>query len=198
MLYVLFARGGMMAKKRFSLDVDDWNKWLTLGANIGVVIGLIVLIVELRQNSNLMRASMEIDRASSQAHLELAVSNSRMAELLMKSVYTPEELTVEDVRILDGPLVTVMMQWDHLMIMREAGLVSRKRIERHIQNTAPFYFGSRFGKRWWNAQATGWEGTEMYDIADPIVQKLDEDFMARYYNGLLMPTENEPTAEEIE
>jgi hypothetical protein len=38
------------------MAVDRINQWLTLGANIGVVIGLILLLIELDQNSDLLRA----------------------------------------------------------------------------------------------------------------------------------------------
>ncbi len=33
------------------MNFDKFNKWLTLGANIGVVLGLIILIIEVRQTS---------------------------------------------------------------------------------------------------------------------------------------------------
>ncbi len=38
------------------MNADFVNRWLTLSANIGVVIGLILLIVELDQNRDMMRA----------------------------------------------------------------------------------------------------------------------------------------------
>ncbi len=45
------------------MKADSINRWLTLGANIGVVIGLILLIVELNQNSNLVRAQIHQARS---------------------------------------------------------------------------------------------------------------------------------------
>ena len=39
------------------------NKWVTLGANLGVLIGLVVLIMELDQNSDLVRAQIHQARA---------------------------------------------------------------------------------------------------------------------------------------
>jgi hypothetical protein len=41
------------------------NSWLTLSANLGVLIGLIVLIVELDQNSDLVRSQIHQARADS-------------------------------------------------------------------------------------------------------------------------------------
>ena len=42
---------------------DKINRWLTLAANIGVLVGIVVLIVEIGQNTELMRAQMVQARA---------------------------------------------------------------------------------------------------------------------------------------
>ena len=49
------------------MNADGVNRWLTLSANIGVVIGLILLLIELDQNSDLVRA--QIHQARSDAHV---------------------------------------------------------------------------------------------------------------------------------
>ena len=38
------------------MDSDRVNRWLTLGANIGVLIGIILLLVELDQNRDMLRS----------------------------------------------------------------------------------------------------------------------------------------------
>lgn len=45
------------------MNAEDLNRWLTLGANLGVLIGIILLIAELNQNSTLMRAQLFNERA---------------------------------------------------------------------------------------------------------------------------------------
>jgi len=49
------------------MNADSINRWLTLSANIGVLIGIILLIVELDQNSALVRA--QIHQSRSDAHV---------------------------------------------------------------------------------------------------------------------------------
>jgi hypothetical protein len=44
------------------MNADSVNKWLTLSANIGVVIGLVLLIVEIGQNTEMMRAQINQSR----------------------------------------------------------------------------------------------------------------------------------------
>jgi len=49
------------------MNTDKINKWLTLVANVGVVIGLALLIFEIRQNSELVRA--QVHQARSDAYV---------------------------------------------------------------------------------------------------------------------------------
>lgn len=41
------------------MDSDRLNKWLTLGANVGVLIGIILLVIELNQNRDMMRSHLK-------------------------------------------------------------------------------------------------------------------------------------------
>ena len=50
------------------MDSDRLNRWLTLGANIGVLVGIILILIELNQNADLMRA--QITQARSDNVLE--------------------------------------------------------------------------------------------------------------------------------
>ena len=55
---------------------DRINKWLTLGANIGVVIGLILLLVELNQNSDLVRAQIHQARSDNYESFMLDIADT--------------------------------------------------------------------------------------------------------------------------
>jgi hypothetical protein len=45
------------------MDSDRVNKWLTLAANTGVLVGIVLILIELNQNSELMRAQLTQARA---------------------------------------------------------------------------------------------------------------------------------------
>ena len=81
------------------MAVDRINQWLTLGANIGVVIGLILLLIELNQNSDLLRA--QIHQARSDAHVghRLADVESEKLTAIRMKLYEhgyPQDLTSVD------------------------------------------------------------------------------------------------------
>ncbi len=164
--------------------LDRLNRWLTLGANLGVLLGLVILIVEVRQNAALTRASMEQQKNALLAEIELNIVKPELSDVWVKSVREPENLTDAELRTMDGILVALMLQWEQRFLMADAGLATRADARQHVVNAAPYYFGSRFGKHWWSLQKSGWEGTVMMEIADPVVESVDEDFLANYLDTL--------------
>lgn len=57
------------------MNNDNLNRWLSLGANIGVLIGLILLVYEVRQNSELMRAQISMERTNTNMQILADFSN---------------------------------------------------------------------------------------------------------------------------
>ncbi len=58
------------------MDSDKANRWLTLGANIGVLIGIILILIELNQNADLMQAQIAQSRADNRVALYREQMNS--------------------------------------------------------------------------------------------------------------------------
>lgn len=172
--------------------LDRLNRWLTLGANIGVVLGLIILIVEVRQNAALSRATMEQQKNNVLAEIEFNIARPEISEIWIKSIRHPEDLTDAEIRTMDGILVALMLQWEHRFQMETAGLARREEARQHVINAAPYYFGSRFAKNWWSFQANGWEGTPMMEVAGPIVEATDENFLANYLDNMKLSAPEAP------
>ena len=172
------------------MKIDRITTWLTLGANIGVVVGLAILVLELRQNADLSRASLETEKNSLLTQIELSLATPENAAVWVKSIRHPEEMTDAEIRMMEAYLVSIMLQWDQVFVMETSGLAGRERLERHVSNTAPYYFGSAFAKNWWRFQAPGWEGTPMSEIADPIIASLDENFLKNNLDNMRIGGKN--------
>ena len=163
--------------------IDRLNRWLTLAANLGVIVGLLILIVEVRQNADLTRAQMMANRDDLLVQIEMNLASPEISAAWVKSIRDPESLTDTEIRMVESHLVAMMLQWHYMFTMEEAGLTSRGHTRQHILNVAPYYFGSRHGKNWWHWQESGWNGTAMMEVAGPIIDAVDEDFMLRYLDG---------------
>jgi hypothetical protein len=78
------------------MDSNKINRWLTLGANLGVLVGIILILIELNQNATMMRGQTRNDVSVELIDLmSQVVTNPQLASLIHKvnsgEVLTPEE-----------------------------------------------------------------------------------------------------------
>ena len=67
------------------MDTDRLNRWLTLGANIAVLVGIFFLAAEVSQNTNMMRTQINQSRAEASMSEAQAMYNSQhIPETLVK------------------------------------------------------------------------------------------------------------------
>ena len=164
------------------------DRWIAIAANLGVLLGLIVLTVEVRQNAELTRLSFDIAKNELLANVELSLSDPIQAGAWVKSYRAPEEMTEAEMLMVQSKLVALLMQWDYLFQLEAVGLASVEDVAAHVRNAAPIYLGSHFGKAWFEAEIEFWQGTRLNEVAGPIVSGLDPEFMARHYAALLATT----------
>ncbi len=178
-------------KRRFDAPagsrLDRAARWLALAANAGVVLGLILVIVQVRQNAELTRTQMEQRKNDFLAEIEFSLATRESADVWVKAIRTPESLTDGEMKMVETHLVSLILQWDHLFQMERSGLVTRAHVRQHIANSARYYFGSRFAKNWWRLQMPGWQGTQMDEVAGPIVEGLDANFLADLFDKMRIP-----------
>jgi len=83
------------------MNTDNLNRWLTLCANIGVVIGIIFLAFELQQNNELLKSQAQETQALSiqnattldQDFLLVIAADSALAETWFTYLRAPDTLT---------------------------------------------------------------------------------------------------------
>jgi quercetin dioxygenase-like cupin family protein len=143
--------------------------------------------VEVRQNAAMSRLAQETTRSDMFAQIELSLASPDTSDAWMKAIHSPGDLTDSELRMAETQLVSIMQQWDTLLSTEQEGLVDLARVKRHIQNTAPFFFGSRFAQRWWEREEIGWVGTPMFEVADPIITAIDPNFLVEHYAFVRAP-----------
>ena len=58
------------------MKTDKLNSWLSLGANVGVVVGLVLLVLEMRQNTDMMEAQIMQSRTETAMSEQQGIYNS--------------------------------------------------------------------------------------------------------------------------
>ena len=106
------------------MNSDSWNKWLSLGANLGVLAGLILVAFEINQASTQFQLSASTDTADDYTQaMQLLVQVENLSELLYRAELSYDDLDeFEKWRVskyLDG--FFVMAQQDYFVIRQYDG-----------------------------------------------------------------------------
>lgn len=68
------------------MNTETLNRWIAIGANVGVLVGIILLIFELSQTRDMMRAQMRQQISQSATEYALATAGDRqLAELTIRA-----------------------------------------------------------------------------------------------------------------
>ena len=78
------------------MNAQKLNTWLSLGANIGVVIGLMLLIIEIGQNTEMMRAQINQHRTDTTLSEQQAVYTSDHIPAMLARIERGDQLSDED------------------------------------------------------------------------------------------------------
>ena len=131
------------------MNLNKLNDWLQLAAALGVIAGMIFVVLELRQNSFMLR--VQLNEGSVMAHEELVRSAQQdsLARVLAKSYSSPLDLTVEDRIILHGhyeeAYLQVFREW--LFVVR--GVYSDGQLDGYYEIFAVTALSTEYGRAWW-------------------------------------------------
>jgi hypothetical protein len=102
------------------MNADKLNSWLTLGANVGVVIGLALLVYEINQNTEMMQAQINQNRTDTSMSEQQAVYNSDYVPALDVKIKNGEQLSDEELirydhifRAFNRNMDNQLWQYDH-------------------------------------------------------------------------------------
>ncbi len=137
---------------------DRLNWLLTVVANVGVVLGLGFLAVELRQNTLATQATLNMDlMAVGRENAELLLSDDELAEIVFRAEQDPESLSLlEREKFL---LFTSwrMGVWETAFMNADEGIVAERYFEgfdawySELVRRGPGY------KYWWNESRHGYD-----------------------------------------
>ena len=124
------------------MDNNRLNSWLTLGANIGVLIGIILLLVELNQTQEIARAEIrnEVYQGLTDS---LALMDRDTTEILAK-LHAGEEIDYAEALLADRWAETLYRYWENADYQYQMGMydeseyiAQQNTIRQVIQNFFP-------------------------------------------------------------
>jgi len=152
------------------MDLAYLNSWLGIAANVGVVLGLVLVAVQIRQNTNLTKAQVANDWFLADMQLELSMMGENPAAAWTKALVSPDDLTHEDAAVLDRYFNFGLVQIQRLQRMHELGVADAQWIER--AGYLRWHLGNEVGRRWWRHFQRGYSA-EFVKMVDDILADAD-------------------------
>jgi hypothetical protein len=168
------------------MNAGTVNQWISTGANVGVLAGIIFLYAELQQNTELARLQFLDARRETFIQREIPFLGDRAAEVWAKSVTDPKSLSLAELRIMDSYLAIFLNGALRTQEIENAGLSQVGATERYLRENCPYYFGSEFGKAWWQSQEL-LRPEEFFQLANPIIKEIDPNFTKSVFLRMQSP-----------
>jgi hypothetical protein len=118
----------------------------TLGF-LAVVGGLVMVVVEVSQNSTLVEAQLESELHSAWIEIDASKQGEDFAEVLAKAIERPQDLTLGEMVELDGYLYSYL----DILWRRDAlsDLGVGPALVDQVRGTIKDYFRNAFARAWW-------------------------------------------------
>ena len=156
------------------MNSEKVNSWLALGANVGVLIGLILLIVEIRQNTEMTRAQINQSRTDAAQSEQQATYNSDYLPAILVKRDKGEELTDEELRRYGAYIRSFNRNMDNQLWQYNQGLLGEN-IPRSIRGAVRIVIGSHdLSIRVWENQKFGFTD-EYVDFVDNVLDDMGQD-----------------------
>ncbi|MGA9575014.1 MAG: hypothetical protein WBS20_13835 [Lysobacterales bacterium] len=124
--------------------------WLSIASNIAVLGGLILVAVQINQNTEITKAQLTNDYYLMDMQLELNMMGEKPIDSWIKSVYSPGDISQTDAAILDRYFNFGIVQINRLIRMQEMGLADQEEVKERMAYLK-WHLGNEIGRRWWNA-----------------------------------------------
>lgn len=137
------------------MNSSKLSDWLQIAANAGIIAGLLLVGLQLKQNSDLLKTQLLYDESSRLVDLETKVVGDNGAEVWAKSISDPENLNLAEQRIMEALLWSYVEQLRSTHLLAELGLLEDTEWKARVASDTSFYLGNKYGRAWWDVFKKG-------------------------------------------
>ena len=131
------------------MNSSKLSDWLQIAANTGIILGLLLVGLQLKQNSDLLKTQLLYEESSRLVDLETQVVGETGAEVWATSISDPENLNLAEQRIMEALLWSYVEQLRSTRLLGELGLLEDADWKARVTSDTGFYLGNKYGRAWW-------------------------------------------------
>ena len=132
-----------------SINSSKLSDWLQIATNLGIIGGLLLVGVQLKQNSDLLKTQLLYEESHRLVELETQVVGERGAEVWAKSIADPLGLELSEQRIMEALLWSFVEQLRSTRMLAELGLLEDEEWRLRVRSDTAYYLANDYGRAWW-------------------------------------------------
>ena len=153
------------------MNIERLSSWLQITANIGILGGLILVGLQLQQNSEILQAQMMSAESRSVIDQEMQIIGEQGAAAWVSAMSDPTNVSPGHHRVMEAIYWSAIESWRHIEELEKLGLADVDPRSR-VKDEAPWYFGNTYGRAWWNTRREESElSDELRDLIDEGIRK---------------------------
>lgn len=157
----------------------NWKDTAELVGLAAIVAGLIFVYAELRQTSTIARVEMSNEANLIFAELDEQERDPAFATILVRANTSPDKLTQVERLQLDAYYRRVLHAYSRENYFYRQGIFAEW--VSPIRRTAPRYFGSGYGRAWWDARKTFFISSTRKEVAAEVDRSLENMEAINFY-----------------
>ena len=169
------------------MESRGFGYWLQITANFSLLAGLLLVGFQIKQASDLQKIQIFRDESISYIATEAAIAGENAARIWAKSIESPENITLEEARILESILwAHYVYRWMANYRLHQMGLLDDEEWKRDIRSDVFFAFGNPYAKAWWHqltqvmAEEGGWFTREFAAFVTETIEAMPNDWTERH------------------
>lgn len=137
------------------MNSSKLSDWLQIAANLGIIGGLLLVGVQLKQNSDLLKTQLLYEESSRLVELETQVVGEIGAEVWAKSISDPQNLNLTEQRVMEALLWSFVEQLRSTRMLAELGLLEDEEWRLRVRSDTAYYLANDYGRAWWKNYSEG-------------------------------------------
>lgn len=131
------------------METERLIRWLTIGANLAILVGLVLVLVELNQNRLMMRAQIRHDLSMGIVELLNTPANNRQLSDVLYRAESGEELSGPDLFQFQLRTNALFRYWENVHYQYRMGLYDRTEFEKQRDAWKVFFINSQANRDYW-------------------------------------------------
>ncbi len=166
------------------MNFDKLNQWLLLGSHIGILGGLILVGLQIRQEGVLAEAELRAEVSALQVDVQNVVMGEDPSLVLEKAAKDPAALTMAEFYVLDALLINQVVSWLNTKQLSQLGVIPENEWKARMERSDYYYFGNPAARAWWEESKSALD-PEFVTFIEPLMRKTSPKANVEFYDRVI-------------